>query len=229
MYDPAMNDPAERARFLNLAGLFEGGLVFVALGLAWIFGIDLVRDLELQAVPLIVGVLAALPPFGLLLITEWLKIPALERIKKLVLQTLGPPLAALRWNELILVAALAGLGEEMLFRGVVQPLFERWVAVGGWGRTAGLLLSNVIFGLLHLITPTYALLAGAMGVYFGILLDVTGPRNLWTPIVAHGLYDYLAFLVVIRSLRPKPAARGQNADEESPQTADPAPPPPPIA
>ena len=31
----------------------------------------------------------------------------------------------------------------------------------------------MIFGLLHFLTPTYALLAGLMGVYFGVLLDST--------------------------------------------------------
>ena len=40
-----------------------------------------------------------------------------------------------------------------------------------------------------------------MGVYFGLLLDATGSRNLLGPILAHGLYDYLAFLVVIREAR----------------------------
>ena len=40
-----------------------------------------------------------------------------------------------------------------------------------------------------------------MGLYFGLLLDATGSRNLLVPILAHGLYDYLPFLVLIRTAR----------------------------
>ena len=45
----------------------------------------------------------------------------------------------------------------------------------------------------------YALLAGAVGACLGWLLDATG--NLLAPIVTHGLYDFLAFLVVARDCR----------------------------
>jgi membrane protease YdiL (CAAX protease family) len=126
---------------------------------------------------------------------------ALERMKRIVLQLLGPSLAACRWYELVLVAALAGFGEELVFRGVLQRLLERWLDFGGSGHIAGLIASNVIFGLLHFLTPTYALLAGLMGVYFGVLLDSTNPPSLVVPMVAHGLYDYLAFLLLRRAAR----------------------------
>jgi uncharacterized protein len=202
-----MLESGDRARFLNLAGIFEGGMVFFALALAWVFNVDVVADFRLQPLPPLAGLLGALPPFLMLLIAERLRIPPLERIKKILHETMGPSLAACRWYDLILLSALAGFGEELLFRGVVQPVFERWIDFDGWTRPGALFLSNVIFGLLHLITPTYSLLAGGMGIYFGLLLDFTGSRNLLGPIVAHGLYDYLAFLVVIRTIR-KEGERG---------------------
>jgi uncharacterized protein len=186
---------------LNLAGIFEGGLVFVSLGLAWAFSIDLAPALVPRMAPAIAGLVGAIPPFVLLVATDRLRIGPLERIKKIVLETLGPSLAACRWYDLALLAALAGIGEELLFRGVAQPLFERWVAFDGLSRAAGLLGSNLIFGLLHLITPLYGILAGAMGVYFGLLLDITGSRNLLAPMIAHAVYDFLAFLVVVRAQR----------------------------
>lgn len=196
-----MNERIDRARFMSLAVLFEGSLVIVALALGWIFGIDVLSGLRFSLAAAVTGLVGAIPPFVLLLATERMRIPALERIKRLVLESLGPSLTACRWFDIVLLAAVAGLGEEVLFRGAVQPLFERWTASTGGSRAAGLILSNVIFGLLHFITPTYALLAGMMGVYFGLLLDATGPRNLLGPILAHGLYDYLAFLVLIRASR----------------------------
>lgn len=219
-----MTASPERAQFLNLAGVFEGGLVFVALGLGWAFGIDIVAAFRFDRTGLVIGLIGALPPFLLLLVAEYLKIPPLERIKQLLLETLGPALAACRWYDLVLVAIVAGIGEEMLFRGVIQPLFERWFTIDGYSRAPGLILSNVIFGLLHLITPTYALLAGAMGVYFGVLLDATGSRNLLAPILAHALYDYLAFQVVIRSIRKEQATPSDIATQQESKPDDVAPP-----
>jgi membrane protease YdiL (CAAX protease family) len=196
-----MNEPIDRARFMSLAVLFEGSLVIVASVLGWIFHIDVLSGVRPSLAAVVAGLVGAIPPFVLLLMTERLKIPALERIKTFLLESLGPSLTACRWYDVVLLAVVAGVGEEFLFRGAVQPLLERWTVSTGWSWVAGLILSNLIFGLLHFITPTYALLAGLMGVYFGLLLDVTGQRSLVAPILAHGLYDYLAFLVVIRSAR----------------------------
>ena len=120
----------------------------------------------------------AIPPFVLLLVSGTVQVRSARTDQRIVLETLGPSLAACRWYDIVLLAALAGVGEEVLFRGLVQPLFERWTLGTGYEWAAGLILSNVIFGLLHFITPTYALLAGLMGAYFGLLLDVTGSRNL---------------------------------------------------
>jgi uncharacterized protein len=194
-----MNQRTGHARFLTLAVVFESSLVVVALAIGWLFRIDVLHRLQLSTGAAVVGLVGAIPPFALLVTTERLRIPALERIKNLLLETLGPLLRTCRWYEVVALAVVAGVGEEFLFRGAIQPLFERWTAATGWGWLAGLILSNVVFGLLHFITPTYALLAGLIGVYFGLLLDATGTSNLVAPILAHGLYDYLAFLVLIRA------------------------------
>ena len=213
-----MNERIGRTRFLSLAVVFEGSLVAVALVIGWFFQIDVLGRLQLAVIPALVGLAGAIPPYALLITTERFKIPALERIKRLLLETLGPSLRACRWYEVVVLALVAGIGEEFLFRGALQPLFERWTAPTGWGWLAGLILSNVIFGLLHCVTPTYGVLAGLMGVYFGLLLEATGTRNLLPPILAHGLYDYLAFLVVIRAANEMPAI-APPADEHREPTA----------
>jgi membrane protease YdiL (CAAX protease family) len=223
--EPRRSGPQERAWFLNLAGLFEGGLLFVALGLAWLFGIDVVRSLHFNGFAAGLGLVAALPPFAVMMAAERLKLTPFVRIMKLVQETLGPWLAACRWYDLILLALLAGLSEEVLFRGVAQPLFERLPWSVAWRWTAAVVLSNVIFGLLHLITPTYAVLAGAMGVYFALLLDATGSRNLLPPIVAHGFYDYLAFLTVVaaeRRLQAEHSAGSAAAEASQPSDKPPS-------
>jgi membrane protease YdiL (CAAX protease family) len=196
-----MVDTTDRSHFLRLAAVFEGGLVFVALALGLLFHINPFADFRIDRTSVFVGIAAALLPFALLVVSDRFQFSALERMKRIVLQLLGPSLAACRWYELVLVAALAGFGEELVFRGVLQRLLERWLDFGGSGHIAGLIASNVIFGLLHFLTPTYALLAGLMGVYFGVLLDSTNPPSLVVPMVAHGLYDYLAFLLLRRAAR----------------------------
>ena len=70
-----------------------------------------------------------------------------------------------------------------------------------WGVTAGLIGSNILFGLVHAITPLYTVLATLVGIYLGLALDIGGDRNLLTPIIIHGLYDFLAFLALMRSYR----------------------------
>ena len=196
-----MVDTTDRSHFLRLAAVFEGGLVFVALALGLLFQINPFADFRIDHASVFVGIAAALLPFALLVVSDRFRFSALERMKRIVLQLLGPSLAACRWYELVFVSALAGFGEELVFRGVLQRLLERWLDFGGSGHIAGLIASNVIFGLLHFLTPTYALLAGLMGVYFGVLLDATNPPSLVVPMIAHGVYDYLAFLLLRRAAR----------------------------
>jgi membrane protease YdiL (CAAX protease family) len=216
-----MVDRTDRSRFLRLATLFEGGLIFVALGLGFVFRIDPFTDFHPDRTGLALGVAAAFLPFLAVLASDRFRFSALERIKRIVLELLGPSLVACRWYELLFVAAVAGVGEELVFRGVLQRLLERWLDWHGWGWIAGLAASNVLFGLLHLLTPTYAVLAGLMGVYFGLLMDSTHPPNLVTAIIAHGLYDYLAFLLLRRAARIGDPERSSLA--ATPAPTDPAP------
>jgi membrane protease YdiL (CAAX protease family) len=100
------------------------------------------------------------------------------------------------WTDLFILAAIAGISEEILFRGVIQPWME-----SSWGLNTGLIGSSMLFGLVHAITPLYAVLAALVSIYLGLALDYGGERNLLTPIIIHGLYDFLAFLALMRSYR----------------------------
>jgi membrane protease YdiL (CAAX protease family) len=112
------------------------------------------------------------------------------RLVRLVEERLAPWLAGARPVELGLVAVLAGLGEEALFRGVVQPaLAER---LPGWGAVA---LTALAFGLAHALTATYAVLAALVGGYLGWLQLAGG--NLLVPVVAHAVYDLVALRVLL--------------------------------
>ncbi len=121
---------------------------------------------------------------------------ALRRLTTLVEQELGPFLGSLSFVELGVLAAIAGLSEEVLFRGVLLPALGRELSAFG-----GLLASSVLFGLVHFASRTYAIVAGLMGLYLGILFLLSG--GLVAPILSHALYDLTALVVVARRVRER--------------------------
>lgn len=187
--------PGNRGEFLRMATLFQGGLLLFALGLAWLAGINLGEQLRFTGTAVAWGVGATVPMLALFAITYLFPVGPFGTIKGFLHEVLGPPLARCRWYDLVFVALLAGCSEELLFRGVLQT----WI--GRWGALVGLLASNVIFGLAHAITPTYAVLAGLLGIYLGLVYTITGEANLVPAILCHTLYDLVAFFVVRRAAR----------------------------
>lgn len=188
--------PNDSYRFFKTACNFEGSLILVAAILGWLADINPFAHLFFSERALLYGILGTIPLFLLFLGMEQIRTRPVRKIRSLLMETLGAGLRACHWSDLFLLAAIAGFSEELLFRGVLQPWIEN-----AWGETAGLLVSNLLFGLVHAITPLYALLAMLVGLYLGLALDYGGDRNLLTPIVIHGLYDFLAFLMIMKSLR----------------------------
>ncbi len=109
----------------------------------------------------------------------------------LVEDKLGPLFVGATFTELALLSLMAGVGEEALFRGVVQEVLAG--RLPPWGA---LLAAGGLFGLAHWVTPTYAVLAAVVGVYLGLLYLASG--NLLAPIVTHALYDLAALSVLAR-------------------------------
>jgi len=194
-----MFDLTDRYSFLSVAVLFEGGLIGIASALGWWFSVDPLMQLAWTWPGLLWGLAATIPMFALFLASNRFPIGPLRGIKHFLHEVLGPSLVVCRWYDLLLVAAVAGIGEELLFRGVLQPLM-------------GTFWSNVIFGLVHFITLPYAILAGLIGGYLGWLLNES--ENILAPIITHGLYDFLAFLVVARDCRDR-GQRGDSSDAAS--------------
>jgi hypothetical protein len=169
----------------------ELALVGVALGLGHLGGISAFERLRLEGEGAAVGMAGVLPMLALLL---WCLRTTWGPMRRLVVQVeerLGPYLADASPAGVVLLALLAGLGEELLFRGVIQVwLAERtslWLALA---------TASLLFGAGHLLSAWYALLASLIGAYLGILFLVSG--NLLAPIIAHAAYDVVALVVLAR-------------------------------
>jgi CAAX protease family protein len=189
--------PRESPRkIVQLASAFEGGLILLAVVIGWIFRLEPQSWIAWTWRDFALGLLATIPMLVGLLIMRRIRRGPLGRLNSVVDQTLVPLFGHCNLLQLVLISLLAGVGEELLFRGAIQSLLGNW-----FGSPTGLIVTSVVFGLLHLITPTYGILAGCIGLYLGWFAIASG--NLLGPIVAHGLYDFLALALLTGKLAPQ--------------------------
>jgi membrane protease YdiL (CAAX protease family) len=209
------NDPRARTVIMTLAIAVEGGLAVLALFLGWLLRQPPLETLVFDPMALLIG-LAATAPLVLMFfaLLRWPFGPV-AAIRRFSLDVLCPVLAPCTVPDLAAIALLAGVGEEMLFRGTLQAALER--ASSPW---TGIAAASLLFGVLHAITPTYALIATLIGAYLGLLLRFTG--NILTPIVVHALYDF----VVLYYLLAGPGRSLWQIATDSPNSADTGSPPP---
>jgi uncharacterized protein len=194
---------ARDSHFVRLALAGEAGLALLAVGLGRVLGVSPLAALQPSGQSFLWG-LVATPP--LLLALAWImKRPSgrLRQLVDLVVGELGPILARRSAAELALLAALAGIGEELLFRGLLQSGLMRVVPA-----SLALICASAIFGLAHFATSTYAVVAALMGLYLGGVFLLQG--SLLAPIVTHGVYDFVALLLVVHRHR---ASQGQPVPE----------------
>jgi len=190
------NSPIKPDNFFKTACYFEGSLIFVAVVLGWMADIDPFENIHFSENAVFFGLFGTIPLFLIFLAMEHMQHTSVKKIRQVLIETLGPNMHRYNWADFFILAAIAGISEEILFRGVLQPWMEN-----SWGMTAGLIGSNIIFGLVHAVTPLYAVLAMSVGIYLGLFLDYGGERNLLTPIVIHAVYDFLAFMAIIKTYR----------------------------
>ena len=177
----------------------EGGIGLVAIGLGWLIGDPPAERIAWNVQAALWALSATLPLVGVMWLCLRSPWPPLRELLELVRGKILPVFARSRVWEFAIIAAFAGFGEELLFRGVIQTCIAQWF-VAPAGMIVGLFVASVLFGALHWLTFTYAVLATAIGLYLGGLWIVTG--NLLVPALVHGLYDFWALVYLTRTYRP---------------------------
>jgi membrane protease YdiL (CAAX protease family) len=149
------SDGEERRRtVVLLAVIVEGGLLVASSLLGWMLDQPPLRFFEWTLRGALWGVVAALPLLAVFFLFLRWPIGPLKRIQRFSEDVVRPLFAPCSLVDLFGVSVLAGLGEELMFRGVLQSAFSGWFGVG-----VGIVAASVFFGLLHSITFTYTSVA----------------------------------------------------------------------
>ena len=207
------HEQALPASIVRAGFFFEALLVLVALGLghwlqesAWQNLIGRTAWETLLAAG--IGLLAAAPMLGALVITRHLPYAPVRQLCQLVDEQLLPLFAEASLMGLLLLSLAAGFGEEMLFRGVLQDWLANWLE-GDAAPWVALLLVSLLFGVCHWVTTAYAVFAAIIGLYLGMLYWVSG--SLLSAVVAHAAYDFVALVWLLRT---RPVVEGTEVAEK---------------
>jgi len=177
---------------LLAAVILQALAIPLALGLALVAGVTPWADFRLTAEALLMAVVATAP----LLVGFWAAAYARAQwfweLDALIRPTLRALFGDRRRGAVALVSLLAGFGEELLFRGVLQG----WLSelIGPW---IGVAIAAVVFGLMHFLSWTYFAVATGLGLYLGALYELTG--NLLVVCLVHALYDWVAIRYLLAS------------------------------
>ena len=183
-------------RVIRAAVIAEGAILLAALGAGRLTGHSPLAQVRVDPSGIVWGLAATLP---LCLGLAWClrtRFPPIVRLVRLVNHQVRPLFLGCSLPELVLVSALAGAGEEAFFRGVLQSTLADHMP--GW---MALIATAAVFGLAHFLTREYAIVAGIVGLYLGATVLLSG--NLLVPILAHGLYDLVALVFLVR-VKPAP-------------------------
>lgn len=163
-----------------------GEAVLAAIALACVRLIDIPLSMGPRWRGVVVGSAGAvaLAIFNLTMLRHGARLPIFRSVDEMYRDVLRPLFARIGWREVVLISMAAGIGEELLFRGVLQPLL-------------GIVPASLLFGLAHFggaATIGFAVWAAAVGGFLGWLASLGG--GLLAPIVAHAGYDALALAYI---------------------------------
>ena len=120
-------------------------------------------------------------------VEEWMKVTE-KSAEKLTEMFLSADNTGEFLINFLMIAILPAIGEELLFRGILQRYLIEWLK----NKHIGVLITSILFSALHLqffgFFPRLLL-----GIFFGYLL--LWSRNLWLPILAHFINNGVAVIL----------------------------------
>ena len=182
---------APRTSIVALAVVFEAGIGVLALILGWALAIPLVDQLLITPKTVAWGMAATVPMVVVLAILASMQWSPCRKLLARVRDVAAPLFRDCSVWQLGIVALAAGMAEELLFRGVLQMEGTRIA-----GAATAIVLTSLVFGAMHALTPLYAIFAGFVSAYLGWLMVATD--SLVPPIVAHAMYDWIALMYLVR-------------------------------
>ena len=91
--------------------------------------------------------------------------------------------------NILMIAVLPAVGEELLFRGVIQRIFIDWTK----NTHIGILIAAVLFSAMHI--QFYGFLPRLiLGLFFGYLL--VWSNTIWLPVTAHFINNAVAVIFI---------------------------------
>ncbi|NMT64259.1 CPBP family intramembrane metalloprotease [Marinobacter orientalis] len=170
--------------------LFQGGIGAVGLAAIVLFGIPVHYHGVSIGTTVVWGVAGSVATYGVIMM--------LTRLPGLLQDSLESQLEKLHrfacdysWPVLIALAALAGAGEELLFRGAIQG----WLAQHVHGSVA-IVAASLLFGLVHYLSLIYFIVATGLGLVLGVAYALTD--SLVLVMIWHGVYDMIALFCLRR-------------------------------
>lgn len=197
----------ENVNFLKYLQIIQsiGLFILPSIFLAYLFGNNIPKYLKINILPYPQGIILAtsiiiiasplinvigefnskmvMPEF-LSGVEKWMRESedAAGEITKLFINTTSIP--GLLVN-IFMIGIIPAIGEELLFRGIIQRIFTEWFKSYHWG----IWISAILFSALHL--QFYGFFPRLiLGASFGYLLAWSG--NLWFPVIAHFINNTIA-------------------------------------
>ena len=137
--NPAMDPPEPTdppgptaANLLALAVLFEGGMAVLAIGLGLLMTQPPTTFIQWNLAAAGLGFLGSLPMLGLMLVVTHSSWGPLARLNRVVDEVIVPLFASSSALDFATISLLAGVGEELLFRGLIQTQLANWISA--WSR-----------------------------------------------------------------------------------------------
>ncbi len=193
-----MEDNKQRNLILQLAGMTIIGMPLVASIIDWFADSFVLGQRLMMGSSFLIQIpLGVALGFGIGYMAQWIVERNFMHEVNIKYSSLIDELQ-LGTSEIIFISLCAGVGEEILFRGALQPL-----AIGWMGDHLGIWVTSLVFVGIHgYINPkdwritVYGLFMTVAIAGLGYLTELVG---IWTAIGAHTFIDYYLLSKVIKN------------------------------